>query len=190
MNFYLTREAIRDGDVLLYEGCTLISWFIKRVTQSRYSHTGIAVWWNERLMVMEAVGRGVIITPLSLNISHYQGHVHWFSSRRKIPAADRKRMIIFAQEELGKKYARFRAFWVGVKLLLRWKREERDELRHEQKLFCSSYVAQIYNAIDIDLVPGISDLHTTPEDIARSPELIKRGVLKLTAGIVPEKRAP
>ncbi len=173
------RDHIRNGDILLYEGSTIHSWFIKRVTKSRYSHAGIAVWWNERLMAMDAVGRGVIIIPLSANIEQYHGHVHWFSSKRELSQDERTRMVIFAQEELGKEYALLRAIWLGLQLLFRWKREVRDDLRREQKLFCSAYVAQIYNSVGIDLKKGVSDAFTTPQDIAQSPALIEKGVLKL-----------
>ena len=173
-----SRKTISSGDVLLYEGETFYSWIIKKVTRSRFSHSGIAVWWNERLMVMEAVSRGVVVTPLSASVGHYKGHVHWYTSKRLLNEEDRKRMIIFAQEELGKDYALWTAIWVGIKLIFNWKPEERDELKQEQKLFCSAYVAQIYNSIGIDLVPGLSDISVVPEDIANSKELLHQGVLK------------
>ncbi len=178
MRYSNVRKTIASGDVLLYEGETFYSWIIKKVTRSRFSHAGITVWWNERLMVMEAVSRGVIVTPLSVSVGQYKGHVHWYSSKRLLSEEDRERMIIFAQEELGKAYALWKAVWVGIQLVFNWKPEERDELKREQKLFCSAYVAQIYNSIGVDLVPGLSDISVVPEDIARSPELLHQGVLK------------
>jgi hypothetical protein len=178
MRYSNVRKTIASGDVLLYEGETFYSWIIKKVTRSRFSHAGITVWWNERLMVMEAVSRGVIVTPLSVSVGQYKGHVHWYSSKRLLSEEDRGRMIIFAQEELGKAYALWKAVWVGIQLVFNWKPEERDELKREQKLFCSAYVAQIYNSIGVDLVPGLSDISVVPEDIARSPELLHQGVLK------------
>ena len=172
------RNTVASGDVLLYEGEALFSWLIKKATRSRFSHAGVAVWWNERLMVMEAVGRGVVVTPLSASVGHYNGHVHWYTSKRVLGEEERKRMIIFAQGELGKEYALWKAIWVGIKLLFNWKPEKRDKLKREQKLFCSSYVAQIYNSVGVDLKPGLSDSSVVPEDIASSPELLHRGVLK------------
>jgi hypothetical protein len=127
---------------------------------------------------MEAVGRGVVVTPLSASVGHYNGHVHWYTSKRLLSEEERKRMIIFAQGELGKEYALWKAIWVGIKLLFNWKPEKRDKLKREQKLFCSAYVAQIYNFIGVDLKPGLSDTSVMPEDIASSPELLHRGVLK------------
>lgn len=172
------RGIIADGDVLLYEGSTFYSRIVKKVTRSRFSHAGITVWWNERLMVMEAVGRGVVVTPLSLNVGHYHGHVHWFTAKENLSRDQRRRMIIYAQGELGKEYALWNAIWVGIKLLFNWRPEQRDRLRRQRKFFCSSYVAQIYNAVGIDLKPGLSDDHMVPEDIASSAALEPRGVLK------------
>lgn len=175
------RKTIASGDVLLYEGEMFFSWVIKKVTRSRFSHAGITVWWNERLMVMEAVSRGVVVTPLSASVGHYNGHVHWYTSKRPLSEEERKRMIIFAQEQLGKEYALWKAIWVGIQLLFSWKPEKRDRLKRERKLFCSAYVAQIYNSISVDLKPGCSDSSMVPEDIARSPELLPQGVLKIPA---------
>lgn len=176
-----TREKFSSGDVLLYQGETFSSWLIKKATRSRFSHAGIAVWWNDRLMVMEAVNRGVVVTPLSASVGHYKGRVHWYTSKRLLSEEERKRMIIFAQEELGKEYALLKAIWVGIKLFFNWKPEKRDRLKREQKLFCSSYVAQIYNSIGVDLVPGLSDVSVVPENIAASPELLHQGALRKSA---------
>ena len=53
------RAAIHDGDILLFSGRKPFSLLIRVLTRSRYSHAGIAAWWGERLMVMEAGVGGV-----------------------------------------------------------------------------------------------------------------------------------
>jgi hypothetical protein len=173
------RTTIKDGDILLYEGLNLASRVIRWATRSRYSHAGIAVWWNDRLMVMEAVGRGVSVTPLSSNIKHYHGHVQWFSTRDEVQVDRRQQLVQFAQEELGKEYALWKAVLLGFYLVLKKDREKRDELARENKLYCSWYVAQVYNAAGLDLKKGVSDRFMTPEDIARSPLLVHKGPLKI-----------
>ncbi len=165
------RNSIKNGDVLLYRGRSLYSLLIMFITRSFYSHAGLAVWWNERLMVMEAVGKGVIITPLSSSVDKYDGRVDLFKPREEIPDDERLTLIEFAQEELGKEYARWKAIVLGIRLLFQWNIEKRDELRRERKLFCSYYVAQAYNAINRDLKKGVSDRFMTPGDIANSPLL-------------------
>ncbi|HNW59418.1 MAG TPA: YiiX/YebB-like N1pC/P60 family cysteine hydrolase [bacterium] len=178
LDYAHTRAEIRDGDILLYESDTFYSRIIKKVTHSRFTHAGIAVWWIERLMVMEAVGRGVVVTPLSTGVREHKARVHWFTAVQPITAEQRRHMIMEAQEELGKKYALGHAIWVGIKLLFNWKPERRDQLRKEQKFFCSAYVAHVYNACGIDLKRGLGDSSMVPEDIATSTELVDRGILK------------
>jgi hypothetical protein len=173
------RQTIENGDVLLYEGFNTASRIIRWATRSRYSHAGIAVWWNNRLMVMEAVGKGVSVSTLSANVRHYHGHVHWYSTREPVSKGQRDAMILFAQEELGKKYALWKAITLGLALLLHRNQEKQDALRRESKLYCSWYVAQIYNAAGLDLIKGVSDRFMTPQDIARSPLLERKGALKI-----------
>jgi len=171
------RLQIQNGDVLMYRGRSLESRLICLLTRSRYSHAGLAVWWNDRLVVMEAVGKGVMVTPLSSNVRHYDGRVEWFTSREDIPQGDRMLLVAYAQRELGKEYATWRAILLGVRILFNRRVEERDRLRREQKLFCSYYVAQAYNAINRDLKRGFSDRFMSPGDIAASPQLRRVAIL-------------
>ncbi|MFQ5824003.1 MAG: YiiX/YebB-like N1pC/P60 family cysteine hydrolase [bacterium] len=172
------RSQIKNGDVLMYKGKGLISFLITKITGSAYSHAGIAVWWNKRLMVMEAVGKGVIVTPLSHNVEHYKGDVEWFWCKEQISDEHRIKMVQFAQEELGKSYAKWKLIIFGLFILLKKDMDKRDELRRANKLFCSYYVAQIYNSIGLDLKKNKSDRFMTPDDISKSPLLIKKAVLK------------
>jgi hypothetical protein len=172
------RDQIKNGDVFMYKGKGFISSVIRWVTHSPYSHAALAVWWNQRLMVMEAKGQGVIVNPTSRSIRHYRGDVEWFSCKKEISEDDRLRMVKFAQEELGKSYGRWKAILLGIKILFEHDLEKRDRLKREKRLFCSEYVAQIYNFIGLDLKKGRSDRFTKPDDIANSPLLEKRGQLK------------
>jgi hypothetical protein len=131
-------------------------------------------------MIMEAVMRGVRVAPLSRNIYQHKGNVEWFSCKKEIAEEDRLRMVIFAQEELGKSYARWKAVLFGVKVLFKRDLSEKDELRMENKLFCSQYVAQIYNSIGLDLRKNREDRFMSPGDIARSSLLEKRGEFKIS----------
>jgi hypothetical protein len=178
------RLQIKNGDVILYTGKKIFARLISWLTRSPYSHAGIAVWWNERLMVMDAVMRGVTIAPLSRNIFQHKGNVEWFSCRKEITEEDRLRMVIFAQEELGKSYARWKAVVFGLKMLFKKDLSKKDELRMENKLFCSQYVAQTYNSIGFDLKKNREDRFMSPGDIARSPLLEKRGRFKVRNGSI------
>jgi len=178
------RDQIKNGDVFMYKGRGLASSVIRWVTHSPYSHAALAAWWNQQLMVMEAKGQGVVVNSTSRNIRHYRGDVEWFSCKKEISEDDRLRMVKFAQEELGKSYGRWKAILLGIKILFEHDFEKRDRLKREKKLFCSEYVAQIYNSIGLDLKKGRSDRFTKPSDIANSPLLEKRGQLKKYRGYV------
>lgn len=164
----------------MYRGRSLPSRVIQWATQSPYSHAGLAAWWNNRLMVMEAVSKGVVVTTLSANVRSYHGDVEWFTCVEEIPEADRIRMIEFAQQELGKEYAKWKALLLGLRILFQKGREQRDRLRRERQLFCSHYVAQVYNAVGKDLKKGVSDRFMSPADVAGSPLLKRAGVLRKT----------
>jgi hypothetical protein len=178
------RLQIKNGDVIMYTGKKIFARLISWLTRSPYSHAGIVVWWNERLMVMEAVMRGVTIAPLSRNIYQHHGNVEWFTCKKEISEEDRLKMVIFAQEELGKSYARWKAILFGLKILLDRNLGRKDQLRMENKLFCSQYVAQIYNSIGLDLKKNREDRFMSPRDIARSPLMEKRGEFKIKNGSI------
>lgn len=172
------RSLIKNGDVLMYRGRSLESRIIQWATRSRYSHAGLAVWWNNRLMVIEAVGKGVVVTPLSTNIIGYRGDLEWFTSVDEIPEDLRVRMVELAQLELGKEYAFWRAVILGFSRLFQRDVDKRDRLRREGRLFCSHYVAEIYNAVGRDLKKGVSDRFMVPADIASSALLKRMGALR------------
>ncbi len=173
-----TRSNIKNGDVLLYKGRSLNSRIIQFVTRSEYSHAGLAAWWKDRLMVLEAVGHGVIVTRLSANVALYDGDVELFTAIEDIPEPDREEMVHFAQEELGKQYARWKAILLGIRLLFVRETKTRDALKREKRLFCSHYVAQVYNKIQRDLKKNTSDRFMSPGDVAKSPMLRKVGILR------------
>ncbi len=182
------RSSIRDGDVLMYRGRNLPSRLIQWATGSRYSHAGLAAWWNGRLMVLEAVGKGVVVTPLSANVRRYHGDVEWFTCVEDIPEPDRNRMIEFAQQELGKEYARWKAMKFGLRILFQKGEKQRDELRRARQLFCSQYVAEVYNSVGKDLKRGVSDRFMSPADVASSPLLKRAGALRKSVACAGEAR--
>lgn len=173
------REKIRNGDILLYKGRGFVSWAIKFFTRSEYSHAGIAVWWYDRLMVMEALSKGVIVNPLRRSVGRYKGSVEWWTLKKDfdINNDDRKKMIIFAQEELGKDFAFWGLFLFALVISFVIPLGKKDFLTREKRLFCSLYVAEIYNKADRDLRKGLPDRFTSPADISKSSLLECGGTL-------------
>ncbi len=177
------RKQIKDGDVLLYKGKgiftsgivpTLVQW----VTDSPYAHAGIAARWNDRLMVIEAIGRGVITNPISRSLERYKATVEWFQCKKEIPDYVRCNMVKIAQEDLGKRYAILRTVWFAIKILFIRKFKKTDERREENKYFCSQFVAHVYTEAFRDLNELKADGEMAPADIAKSPLLVKKTTIQ------------
>ncbi len=60
---------------------------------------------------------------------------------------------------------------VGTLLVLRKPelRAQENVLARERSVYCSALVKSVFSQAGIDLVPGVADKNTTPEDLARSP---------------------
>jgi hypothetical protein len=177
-NYKDVRSEIKNGDILMYKGRKLLAKIIRLFTHSEYSHAGIAVWWNKRLMVLEAVGKGVVVTPLSRNICHYKGDVELFTYDGKIPESKRRDMVITAQKELGKSYAKWEIIWFAVKLFLKLKMDVPNKPILASRFFCSQYVSMIYESVGIDLVIEKANRYTSPDDIVRSKKTVKKGIFE------------
>lgn len=48
-------------------------------------------------------------------------------------------------------------------------RAQENRLAREHSVYCSAYVQRIFQGIGIDLVPGVTHKHSTPEDVFRTP---------------------
>jgi len=165
------RHEMRDGDVLMFKGQSWLSKIIKWRTQSAYSHAGIVVWWNDRLMVLEAIGQGVLARPISYNLHHYTGDIEYFRPAREIAPETRTNMAQFAQAQLGKKYASRRLIGFFFKLLFNRPMQSQDNAEAAGRYFCSEYVADIYAKNGFDLDIERSSGYTSPDRLARAEGL-------------------
>ena len=174
------RNDIKNGDVLLYKGTDIFSYIIRSFFDSPYSHVGIVVWWNARLMVVEAVNKGVIATPLSENLRRYKGGVDFFQVEQELSEEKRLMMLQFAQMQLGKSFNLWALLKSGMRVVLGLSLTDKDgAFRHPAgRYFCSQFVSDIYKKGGVDLDIDLSSTRTSPDAIAKSPLLKFRGVLK------------
>lgn len=175
------RDSIQDGDIVLFKGKSLLSRLIRWFTRSEYTHAGIAVWWRDRLMLLEAVDKGVWAVPLSWRLATYQGTAHLLTPdehalRENNLTLDRARLVASAQSELGKEYATWLLVRIARKIVFRWKGGA-DPWKPPQRFVCSQYVSRVYRDANVDLDPDEPDRFTTPKDIAESEFLRARGLL-------------
>ena len=167
------RGKVRDGDILLFRGKSWFSRIICRLTGSPYSHAAIVAWWNDRLMVLEAVGKGIVVSRMSLVVNQYSGHVELWTTDEKLA---RTEVIRAAQRLLGKRYSLYKLARNLARLVLgRTRHAEADPDVPPDDFVCSEFVSRVWRAGGIDLVRDAPDMYTKPSDIARSPHLRKVG---------------
>jgi hypothetical protein len=179
------RKDIQTGDVFLYKGkgfwTPAVGWIspvVRWFTNSPYTHAGMAVWWDKRLMVIESIGRGVIANPVSLSFDRYKADIDWFTSREEISSKDRDKMEFYSQEQLGKRFAFWKAFLLLVKMKMGLSLDRSDRFRKESRFYCSQFVAQVYNKLGFDLSEGRADRFMSPKDVAESPLLRNKGRIR------------
>jgi hypothetical protein len=174
------RSQIKNADILLYRGTDTVSRGIRWLSRSQYSHAGLVVWWNDRLMVLEAVGNGVVAMPLSMNLKKHHGGIDYFRAKENIPEEVRLKMVIFAQEQLGKQYAFSQMAVFGFKLLLRMSMSPKEKRANgaSGQYFCSQYVSDTYLKQGYDLAIQYGNRYTSPDALAKSEKLVLTGVLR------------
>lgn len=173
LEYKQTRDEIEDGDVLLFQGTGLFSRLIRWATRSRYSHSGIALWWNDRLMVLESTDPEVRVMPLSILVGHYP-RVDLYR-----PNLDVNHVAVFeaSTEALGKRYAVWTIVRYVRRILFRI-RGGGDPRKPPDKFVCSQLVSFAYREAGIDLDSANPDEFTTPEALSKSPFLTFVGTLK------------
>jgi uncharacterized protein YycO len=167
------RGDFRPGDVLLFRGRGLASMGIRLLTRSPYSHVGLVFLYLERVYCLEAVGVGVRLILMSELMRRYHGGIDYYEV---VNAADPQRdgAIAFGFQQLGKLYDRPGIVRFLIAILF----NRKPAVSEDQAWFCSELVAAAYRRQGLALAP-VSVSYTSPADLAVSPELRLRYVLKL-----------
>ncbi|OFV82504.1 MAG: hypothetical protein A2Y78_15185 [Acidobacteria bacterium RBG_13_68_16] len=166
------RRDFHLGDVLLFRGRGLSSQLIRILTHSPYSHVGLVFPYQGRVFCVEAVGVGVRLILMSEVMRRYHGGIDYYEVPRAAPD-QRDGAIGFCFQQLGKLYDRPGIFRFLIAILL----NRKPAVRADQAWFCSELVAAAYRAQGLALAP-VSAAYTSPADLAVSPELKLRYVLK------------
>jgi hypothetical protein len=167
------RREIQDGDILLFRGKSWLSRIICRVTGSPYSHAAIVAWWDERLMVLEAVGQGIVVSRMSIVVSRYSGKVELWTTDENLA---RPEVIRVAQRLLGKRYSPYKLIRnLGRLVFGRPRHDDADPEAPPEDFVCSEFVSRVWRAGGIDLVGDAPDMYTKPSDLAKSPHLRRVG---------------
>lgn len=173
------RPHIRTGDILLFQGKSALSRFIRWGSDSTYSHAGMAAWWGPRLVVFQSAGRrGIEVLPVSRAVYDYDGRVDWWSLTEEHHAhLDRDRLVDVAITELGKPYATVGLAAVVWRMAIGRFRGTPDPKADPEAMFCSQYVSYCCRQAGLDLRPDTEDACTSPGDLATSGRLRLQAVL-------------
>lgn len=173
------RGRIRTGDILLFQGTSPISRLIRWGSGSDYSHAGFAAWWDGRLLVFQASGRGAEVLPASSAVDAYDGQVDWYALGDEHHARiDPHLLVTTAVTLLGRAYSRLGLMQLMMRMASGRFRGLPDPKACPNAVFCSQYVSYCYRRAGLDLVEGTDDGSTSPADLAASPFLQRRGVLR------------
>ncbi len=172
------RGLIETGDIFLYRGSSfwkpIVGWIspaTKWFTESPYTHAGMAIWVGGRLMVIESIGRGVIMNPCSMSFDRHRSDVEWFRHRDPLSDEQRTKLLDLGLEALGKRFAFWKAFVALLKVKLGLPMERIDKYESEDRYYCSHFVASVYSGIGLDLMKQRGDPDMTPKDLFESPHL-------------------
>jgi cell wall-associated NlpC family hydrolase len=178
LDYHQARSRIQTGDVLLFQGTSRLSRFIRWGSRSAYSHAGMALWWNDRLMVVQSANRGVEVLPASTAVDRYDGQVDWWQPTEEVQARLNARALVDAAfDELGKPFAVLPLMALVVRMFRGDDVGHSDERYGTENYFCSQLVSRCYRKAGVDLVPDKADADTSPGDMARAGLLVFRGVL-------------
>lgn len=114
MNYASARPKIRSGHLLAWTHRAWGSWYdfqiqmVRTFTQSEYCHVGLAWLIGGRVFVLEAVGTGVRIFPLSRLLPFF-----WLP----VPGKWSIEAERFALDQVGQPYSKWQAVLAGFGLL-------------------------------------------------------------------------
>ncbi len=187
------RACIPDGAVLLFRGRGPIARMIQAAGRSAYSHVGLAIWVEHRLLVAESrEWRGVRLVPLSATLQTGARVDVWVptpaaAARLDVPALRSEALAWLSQPYGWGGIVRIGLGYVsaplqGLPIVGRWiasllqtRRDSRG--LPTRGLICSAYVSRCYRAAGVDLVPNLPDAATQPGDLPRGGSIVYRATL-------------
>lgn len=172
------RSQIQTGDILLFQGVHWVSRLIRWICGSPYSHAVMAVWWDERLMVVQCAERGVEIVPASQVVRRYAGQVDWWQPTPAVRSQlDLPALVTAAFDELGKPFAFLQLFTLFARMIWNRRHTAPALTPSTPRYFCSQLLSRCYRRAGVTLVPHKHDADTSPGDLALSAQLAFRGVV-------------
>jgi hypothetical protein len=175
-HYLKVRPHIQDGDVLLWRGHYAISTVFRLATGSWYTHAAIAVWWGDRLMILQAEPVGLQAVPLSSTVKRYDGLVDWYKIKDEYRDPVKVgRVLAEAKKDLGLPFGTLAALRSSWNRFLQISGIVHRRLgfplfrspRNRRAMFCAQYVSRCFRAGGLHLTSH-PDIDTLPGDVAHS----------------------
>jgi uncharacterized protein YycO len=166
------RPAFATGDLLCFRGRGLVSWLIRKLTRSAWSHVGMVYLFEDRVYCLEAVGSGVRLVLVSVLVERYHGGIDYFDVL-DVEEHQRRGALSFGFQQLGKPYDR-PGIWRFLWFLVYGKRRR---VREDDLWFCSEIFAEAWRRQRVPLVDAPPD-YTAPHDLATSARVRYRYTVK------------
>lgn len=189
----MNKEILHDGDLILFhtKGLSFISIGIRMLTESFWNHIGMYIIdIDKRGFVVEALGRGVVKTPIEKYIDN-KNYILKAVSIKPEAFKDQQEYEIGLglamsrmRAAIGQKYDWWAIAWLGFKYAFKgtYKKTRRyipigNPLQSREKFFCSEVVCEscygissIYPQLFVGKTKQTCDT-TTPKDIGKSPNV-------------------
>jgi len=178
------RSTIRTGDILLCSGNGLFSKFIKRATDSIWSHVAfiLRVPSLNRIMLFESVETvGVRTVPLSSYICNYNSSRKSYDGKiliarhAEFDLSKIRDLSHKAVDLLGYPYDFFEIAKISARLLMRWAKFLPKSMEDNGSYICSEYAFECYKSIGVDINHDRLGF-VTPRDFAATPKIYAVGV--------------
>lgn len=178
-NFERIRYEVRPCDVLLVEGFSRVSYVIKTITQSPWSHSMLYIGrlndiddpilrariqefykgdLNGQLVIESILGKGTVVTNIE---EHRNSHIR-ICRPKSISRQDSQKVMGFAIKRLGRSYA-VRHVIDLARFLLPWSILPRrwhsslfeNNISKRTEEICSSMLAEAFNSVQFPILPVI-----------------------------------
>lgn len=159
---------IEDGDLLLWRGKYFVSRIFEFFSRGWFSHSAIAVNWDNQPMLLQAEFPYIQAVPLWKTVHKYDGNVYWYKLKpefRDNGDLDLAKVFEEARKYLG---AKFSVIHVLIAFAHRYFGQPLPpDPKRPRGMFCAEYVAHCFREGGKALTAK-SDINTFPTDIAES----------------------
>lgn len=142
------RAGVQNADIVLCHGRRTLHKAIRLFTSSYWNHAALAMWWADRLVVLEAGENGTTTIPLSRFVERYPGEVV-LARCSTITYLEARKIRQAAIDDLGLSYDT----WLLPRLALRktlGKLGYKGAQPQNDRRYCSEFVQAAFRVAGVD----------------------------------------